>query len=245
MKKQFSTVVLLIVFCNLAHSQQDTLVVKPGDDIIDGSIIQAYTNKWKVTYLDASGNQTPNKIWTDYGQIIELEGKTYFHRVQDLYDPSMNLLDTWINMVEHKTLIPVTFSTLSPNGKFLHNQFSGNKITGRTNQGPSGETTEIDVELEQDVFDWNLYGMLLIGLPLKEGLIAKMPFYSSKESNSQWLIAQIDNSEVLEFASGKKYITRKVLTNQNLTFWLSEAIPYVIKLELALQNDAKLVWEIY
>jgi len=243
MLKKLLVSVILFTVALQTSAQQDTLVITHQNNVLNGERITDYTNKWKVTFVDAEGKETPNKIWTDYGQIISLDGKKYFHRVQDLYDPQMNLQDTWMNMVEHKTLVPVSFSTLNPKGGFAHYQFNGAKITGNTNQATEGEVTEINLALEEKVFDWNLYGMLLVGLPFKVGLVAKLPFYAPQQGGLGWIAATVVGGESVKMPDGTSIQTWKVLTNQRLTFWISEQAPYVIKLELQLQNDAKLVWE--
>ncbi|MEP5611418.1 MAG: hypothetical protein ABJP45_04180 [Cyclobacteriaceae bacterium] len=241
-RKLFISAVLSALTIQI-YAQQDTLVITHQNNVLDGERITDYTNKWKVTFVDSEGKETPNKIWTDYGQIISLDGKKYFHRVQDLYDPQMNLQDTWINMVEHKTLVPVSFSTLNPKGGFAHYQFDGAKITGNTNQATAGELTEIDLSFDEAVFDWNLYGMLLVGLPFKTGLIAKLPFYAPQQGGLGWIAASVVGKESMKMPDGKSIQTWKVQTNQRLTFWVSEQAPYVIRLELELQNNARLVWE--
>lgn len=240
------TVLILLLFTTLALSaQKDTVVLKVGSELINGEIIKDYTNKWRVTYVNAQGEEVPNKIWTDYGQVIELDGKNYFHRVQDLYDPEMNLVDTWINMVEHKTLAPVSNSTLKPTGSFLHIQFAGDKLTGTTNQVKASEVTEFSADFDQEVFDWNLYGMLLVGLPLKEGFVAKLPFYSLQKNGQDWLSLAVTAKETLPLANGKKVTTWKIETNQNLVFWISKSAPYVIKLESRQADGSKLVWDVF
>ncbi len=239
-------ILLVLVFLLLriqTWAQKDTVVVNFDSGILNGKLIRDYTNTWKVTYVDAQGKETPNKIWTDYGQVIKLDGKSYFHRVQDLYDPNMNLQDTWINMVEHESLIPVSFSTLNPKGGFLYYQFEGNKIRGSTNQVKEGEVTEIDIELEEQVYDWNLYGMLLVGLPMQKGFVAKIPFYAQQSGGLNWMTVSVIDTEALTLPDGENIQTWKVATDQRLTFWLSRDAPYVIKLELQLQNNSKLVWE--
>jgi len=233
---------LLFQISLFGYSQQDTLLIIPGSGLLDGSVIEPYTNKWKVTLVKPDGEKGPNKIWTDYGQIIELEGKQYFHRVQDLYDPQMNLLDTWINMTEHKSLLPVSFSTLRPDGKFSHYQYSENIVSGRNTLNPRDSLVVKEIDFGQKVYDWNLYGMLLVGLPFKKGLIAKIPF--SGPSSLQWLIAHVTDKETFTLPNNSKISTWKVVTNQNLTFWISESAPYVIKLDLKLATGAKLVWEV-
>lgn len=238
--------VLLLAFLlqlsQVAISRQDTLLITPENGQIDGSIIRPYTNKWKVTYITPEGKSVPNKIWTDYGQVIELDDKKYFHRVQDLYDPQMNLLDTWINMVEHRTLIPVSKSTLKPSGMFSHVQFNGTSASLQTNMKSADSTiTKGQMDYSRKIYDWSLYGMFLVGLPFEEGMIAKMPILGT--DSLQWLHVHIIKNESLLLPNDKKINTWKVETNQQLTFWISESAPYVIKLILNLPNGAKLVWE--
>ena len=233
---------LLFQIVLIGNSQQDTLLITPTNGLLDGSIIRDYTNKWKVTLVKPNGEEVPNKIWTDYGQIIELEGKKYFHRVQDLYDPQMNLQDTWINMVEHKSLLPVSFTTLKPDGKFSHYQYKDNTVKGRNSLNPKDSLIVTEIDFGQKVYDWKLYGLLLVGLPLKEGLIAKIPF--SGPNSLQWLNVHVIGNETLTLPNRKKIQTWKVETNQNITFWISKSAPYVIKLDLQFANGAKLVWEV-
>ncbi len=239
-------VVLLFQISFYAAAQQDTIVLRPGNKLVNGTVIKTYTNKWKVTLFNTKNETTPNGIWTDYGQLITLEGKTYFHRVQDLYDPNMNLKDTWINMVEHKTLIPVSFSRINPKGGFSYYQFEGNIIKGSTNLNTKeGKIKEINENVKEKVFDWNLYGILLAGLPLKKGFIAKLPFYNAQANALQWLVIHVKAPEVMALPGNKKIKAWKIETNQNLIFWISNKAPYVIKLELDLKNNGKLVWETF
>lgn len=222
--------------------QKDTLVISYGDERLNGKFLTNYTNKWKVTFVNADGSTIPNRIWTDYGNIIELDNKSYLHRVQDLYDPQMNLQDTWINMVEQKTLAPQIFTSISPNGTHRHYKFNGNNISGKVKQ-PNEEAIATDTTFNQGVYDWNLYGMLLVGLPLAEGLIARIPIYSAQTNGLDWLTANVVGREDAQLDNSKSISTWKVITDKSLTFWLTKSAPYVIKLELQLPNDTKLIWE--
>ena len=242
MLKKVITFLLVLTSSGFAFSQPDTLLVNPGNSLIDGSIIEDYTNKWKVTYISGDGKKVPNKIWTDYGQVMTLGEKDYFHRVQDLYDPQMNLLDTWINMVEHKTLTPVSSSTLKPSGLFSHVKYEGTVAILRTNTTSKDTTTlETQTDFGQQVFDWSLYGMLLVGLPMEEGLIAKLPIVG--KASIGWLVVHVAGKEALTLPEGREITTWKVVTNQRLTFWMSKSAPYVIKLKLDLPEGAQLLWE--
>lgn len=244
MKFKICAAILLIFISNQVIAQKDTLLITPENGLLKGELIQAYTNRWKVTYIDSVGNRTPNKIWTDYGQIIELDNEKYFHRVQDLYDPNMNHLDTWTNMVKQKNLSPVSSSTLKPNGLFSYVKYNGTTAKLRTNTTSKDSTV---VETQRDygraVYDWSLYGMLLVGLPFEEGLMAKMPIVGTNDL--VWLHAHVVGKESITSPNKKKIQTWKVETNQRLVFWISETAPYVIKLELKLPRGSKLLWEMY
>ncbi len=235
----------MLIFMTLSvFSQVDTLVIKPNGEHIKGDIIKPYTNKWKLTFVDAQGNKTPRGVWTDYGQIITLKGVKYFHRLQDLYNANMELTDTWINMVDYKTLKPVSFQTINPQGGFSLYQFDGNKVIGRTNLNKEKSIKESTASLKSNVFDWNLYGMLLVGLPFKKDLVAKLPFYDSNTNTLKWLVLTIEKSEQVKL-SGKEYKTWRIVTNQKLIFWMSEESPYVIKLTLDLGNNSFMLWEAF
>ena len=230
----------------LLAAQPDTLLINHNSKYISGKIIKPYTNKWKVTLIKPTGEKVENKIWTDYGQLIELNGIKYFHRVQNIYDAQMNLLDTWINMVEHNSLIPVRFTSIKPNGEFSYITFNSTRIESITNiNSKDGSLTNSSNKVKEGVFDWNLYGMLLVGLPLKTGIIAKIPFFDSQTNTTNWLIVEVIKKEKIVLPNEQAVETWKIKTNQNLTFWISKESPYVIKLELQYPNSAKLLWEVF
>jgi len=109
---QKGTLILVFILAgsNLI-SAQDTLYVNPKSNLIDGSFIQPYTNKWQVSVVDENGNKSTVRIWTDYAQILEIESEDYLHRVQDLYSPNMELQETWINVVVKENLLPRRFAS--------------------------------------------------------------------------------------------------------------------------------------
>ena len=233
-----------LLFSFSTFAQNDTLVLSVGDKLIDGTIIKPYTNKWKLTIVSGKGNSRPNGIWTDHGQIIELNGIKYFHRVQDLYDANMNLTDTWINRVELNTLKPLSFQTINPNGGFSFYKFYDKKVKIITNLNNEKTTIESEAKLVSEVFDWNLYGMLLAGLPLKKGMIMKLPFYNNKISKQQWLTTYVEGTEKIKVGD-KNLLTWKIITNQKLVFWMSKKSPYVIKLTLDIGNNSYILWEAF
>ena len=238
------TLSFFILFSISIAAQNDTLVIKPSGNQLQGELIKPYTNKWKLTLIDGKGNKTPRGFWTDYGQNIQIDGVEYFHRVQDLYNAASKLTDTWTNMTELKSLRPVSFQRINPNGGYAFYQFNGNKVSVTSNFNKDKQIDTKEIELKEPVFDWNLYGMLLVGLPMKEGRVVKLPFFDTNTNKLSWLIANIEKKETLKLY-GKRYRTWKITTNQKLVFWISQEKPYVIQLTLDLGNNSTLLWEAF
>jgi len=211
---------------------------------VNGSFIRPYTNQWKTTRVDSNGNKTlVYKLWTDYGQVIEIDGVKYFHRVQDLYNASGQIVDSWTNLVVHRTLLPKMTQRLSPTGKFMHVVFNPGKIQGRKPKASQGiESTPINIDLQQPLYDWTLYGMLLVGLPLEPNTHHTLPCINLFTGKEIQLKTTIKTKETVTGAKGKKLKAWRVETNQNMVFWLTKKAPYVIRLEYKVGN-AVLVWE--
>ena len=219
-------------------------LASPVSSKIDGSFIKPYTNQWKTTRIDQNGKKTLiYKLWTDYGQVITLDGVKYFHRVQDLYNASGQIVDTWTNLVDHRTLLPKMTHRISPNGRFMHVNFSSDKIQGRKPKAAQGITsTEVNIEIQKPLYDWTLYGILLVGLPFASNTshtLDCIDLFSGKEIS---LKASIKTKETVTGAQGQKVKAWRVETNQNMVFWLTKKAPYVIRLEYKV-GGATLIWE--
>jgi hypothetical protein len=222
-------------------SAQDTVWVQPDSALLEGSFIQPYTNQWKVSVIDSSGNKQHMRYWTDYAQILELDGVSYLHRVQDLYSPEYGLQQTWINTVQHADLTPLRYSLESTNGNLLHLNFDGNKVTQRA--FVEGEFKSEEFETEHHLYDWNLYGILLIGLPFQKNISYKIPYWSQQTKTEEILTATLEGQERVQTLSGNNHLTQKITTDKGLTFWLTKQKPYVIQLTLALPNGSTMIWE--
>lgn len=230
--------IYLIPFLGLAQ-QKNTASSK-----IDGSFIKPYTNQWKTTRVDKNGQKTlVYKRWTDYGQVIEMDGVKYFHRVQDLYNATGQITDTWTNLVEHKTLLPKLSHRINPNGGFFHFEFTSNAIKGRKSKTPQGgESTQVAFTLDKPMYDWTLYGMLLVGLPFKANTSHSLPHMNFQTGKEDELKATIKGQEIVKASPGKKVKAWRVETNKGMIFWLTKKAPYVIRLEYTV-GEAVLIWE--
>lgn len=234
----------LFVSTCLFAQKKDTLLVIPGSRLMDASFIEDYTNKWKMSFVDLDGKETPERIWTDYGNIMELEGRKYFHRVQDIYSAELKHMETWVNLVEFGSLKPWQFYTTKSSGGNSFYEFSGSKLVIHSNLNKRKEQTTVTADLSKPVFDWNLYGLLLVGLPFEKGAVYKLPYYNPKTKKEDFLIINVEGQEIVENLSNDKIETWKLKSNVGLNFWLTKKAPYVIQIESPLKKG-RLFWNSY
>ena len=237
---------LLLVFAvSLFPSYaSDTIKVTASNQLIDGSFIESYTNRWSVYFVDSSGNRVQNRHWTDYGNVIELNNNYFLHRVQDLYGPDWSFQSSWTNVVDHSTLLPWKFYTTSVNGQSLFYHFEENQVIFQSNSYAEYKWTSDTSSLRHKVYDWNLFGMLLVGLPFNVGNTYEIEFFDPVQKRIATLFATIEKQEDLTNQGGMPFTTHKFVTNQNLKFWVTKEAPYVIQAELQLPNGT-LFWDSY
>ena len=224
---------------------QKAIHVQSGSELMDGSFIEAYTNKWKVVVENADGSSQDALIWTDYAQLMNIDGKKYLHRVQDLYSPSYNLVDSWINMVEHETLKPWQFQAVNPEGSVSFLEFFEKSIVSNSNRNQNTDMKIDTVDISNSLFDWNLYGMLLVGLPFEIGSAYELFVWLPGANQEGTVKATMESKEIISTLSNEKIETVKISTDKGLTFWLTKKAPYVIQLQLDQQNGARRMWYMF
>ena len=230
---------LLFILMTLQGFAQKNESLQPGSSKVDGSFIEAYSNKWKVSILDSLGNKKFVRIWTDRLDLFHLNEGVYLYRTQNLYDSEKKWQESWFNIVEAENLKPVLFTQLKADGSQHFIKFSSDELIIKNNDSQESEI----ITLDKPVFDWNLYGILLVGLPFKENFSFRLPFWSQQTKTAETLTATPAGQEEIETLSGNKYNTQKITTDRGLTFWLVKEKPYVIQLTLALENGSTMIWE--
>jgi len=242
---QFSKIYHLILLLTLLVSvegwAQDRIAVNPGSDQMDASFIEPYTNKWQVSVIDTAGTRNVVRFWTDYLQILKLNGKKYLHRVQDLYSADYDWQQSWINIVEASTLIPLRYTLQGATGQQTVMQFMDGQLLYKSQKREA--LTDTTINLERQVYDWNLYGMLLVALPFEIGTTYSLPYWSEQTHQIDYVTATIEETVTLQSLSGRSYETYKIRTNERLTFWLTKTKPYVIKLQLDMPSGSTMIWE--
>ena len=201
-----------------------------------------YTNKWKVTLTNPKGITRFFQVWTDYSQKMELNGKTFIHRIQDIYDTKGNLIRSQMNFVDEKTLLPVRNSLTFNNGNYFYYEFNGKHVTGNYKRNTS-EEIKYDTTFSRTVYDWSLYGILLAGLPLKVGFHAVIPIYEYPNPTDGWLKVDVNEKEMINAGNRGKVSAFKIETNQHMIFYIIKEPPYVLKLIYNTPKGAILTWD--
>ena len=252
----WSIIFLFIIQFPLSGQQNKVDTLYAGSPEITGTSMQPYINKWKVTLTTPKGDKRFFQIWTDYSQKMELNGKTYIHRIQDIYNAKGNLLRTQMNFVDEKTLLPVRGSLTFKNGTYYYFEFVGKHVTGnyRILNNPQKEKADssvfdwssdlkFDTTFNRAVYDWTLYGILLAGLPLKVGFHAVIPIYEYPNPTDGWLKVDVNKKEMINAGNRGKVSAFKVETNQNMIFYIMKEPPYVLKLIYTTPKGVILTWD--
>lgn len=243
--KYFGLSFLLLFSLNVNVCAQDTLLVEPEGNMLSGDIIEPYTNRWKVFVTDGKSDKKLVRIWTDYTQILEIDGMRRVHRVQDLYSANYDLEQTWINVVDAETLSPLRYSIRGAGGSLSTLRFETDYLFYGTNQNNSDTFKMDSVLIENPVYDWNLYGLLLAGLPFERKLIYKIPVWLSRQRAPGFVHVRMAGSEDVETLLGDSIRTQKMVTDKNLTFWVTKEKPFVIQLTLDMPNGSTMIWQMY
>lgn len=212
---------------------------------LNGTHLKPYSNKWKMYAVDKDGNETLVRVWTDYVQNIELDGKAYISRIQELYDANMHLQDLWTNLFERESMRPYRASQFRTSGDFQYLEFLGMQVETKVQSGDSPPKDQ-QYKFDKLVHDWTLYGILLSAIEFKKGESTSLPVFMPQAPNQAGqLVATVEDKETVTDDNGKKHNTWKVTTNFGLTFWLTKKAPYVIQLILPGQNGAYNIWRMF
>lgn len=242
--KSVCMIIIILLNVDTILGQTGTQKILPGNKEVNGKHLKPYTNKWKVTLITPKGDKRFFQVWTDYLQKIELNGKTYIHRIQDIYDTKENLLKTQMNFVNEENLVPVRASIVGTDGSYNFFEFSDSHVMGNyTSQVDKEKVLKFDKTFNCGVLDWSLYGILLAGLPLKVGFHATLPIYEFPNPEDGWLTVDVNEMEQVKTIGGETISTFKVETNQDMVFSISKNAPYVIKLVYKTPKGATLIWD--
>jgi hypothetical protein len=209
-------------------------VILPGDTRVDGSIIHAATNAWKMTGLTPGGRHDDGGVWKDTIEIVEKSGRPVIRRTQIDAGPEGNT--TFITETDQQKLTPIRAEVTTAAG--MHRVLSFDPDHVHSVVAVEGKPTrESDIAIAQRVFDFNggMFGLLIVGFPLQKDFSASFPVFDPRKGLAWAKYTVIDRERV---PAGKgRFIDAWVVEVQDpvrlsrMIFSLTKEPPYVIRLQ--------------
>jgi hypothetical protein len=215
-------------------------IIRVGDPGVDGSFLKPYKNAWKVVYAFPGKEPFLVGSWTDELATVEINGRHLLKRSQMADYAKYNVLTTYVNVFDSKTMSPVSMDfKRNDTGEWAHRDFEGARVKyRRADSGDETKTQTGQLEMKEAIFDYNggMYGLLLAALPLKEGLKATFPSLSEDRDELDWITVTVGKQELVDAGPGKQVMAWPVDTEGNYAnkshsiFWVTKQPPYIIKL---------------
>lgn len=149
--------------------------ITPEDGIVDGRIIPAYTNLWRMTRI-IDGVEEEIGIWRDRVDYEVRDGERRLMRWQHSENRLDNTRHEHLDEMDAVTLAPRRVQWVQDDVTRVDLRWQGRCFAGRhwmvVPGSDEGLPLEVSVELPRPAFDWHLWGILIAGFPLAEGYAA-------------------------------------------------------------------------
>ena len=219
-----------------------------GDARVDGTLIQAYKAKWKITGRGKDGTVKDGGTWSDSVQLVKLHDRDVLRRAQVWNYGSGT--ETFVNYVDRKTLLPIITEFTNTSGIYYRFEYSADARTVRYQRSPplkddsapyniADPMEQGTVHLDVPVWDFNggMFGLLIAAFPLEAGYAAKIPVFPLVEPNAHpaWVDFTVADKTTVAAGPGKTLEAWNVVANSPATkevmrFALAKEPPYVIEL---------------
>lgn len=213
--------------------------IKVGDGTITGAKLKPYSNAWMFSFKAPDGIVHDQGIWSDVMRWKDVDGKHLLERVQGMTYATGQSSVT-INRFDPKTLAPVYSELHGPDGKILKRTFSGAHIETDFTSAPGAKVEHRSTDLPFAIYDFNggMYGMLLAAQPLRVGYKGVLPAAKEFEDKPDLVPFEVVGKERIRagFKGETDAWVVKVSGDNPMTFWLSDAPPYILRLVLPFQK---------
>ena len=228
------TLALSLLALDLVAQTPPGEVILPGDSRVDGSIIHAATNAWKMTGLTPGGRRDDGGVWKDTIEIVGEGGRRVIRRTQ--IDAGPEGTTTFVTEADQQRLTPIRAEVTTPAGMHRVLSFEPDHVHSVVTE-PGKATRESDIAITRRVFDFNggMFGLLIVGFPLQKDFSASFPVFDPRKGMVWGKYTVIDRERV---PAGKgRTIEAWVVEVQDpvrlskMIFSLTKEPPYVIRLQ--------------
>lgn len=203
----------------------------------NGTILRPYNNAWHYSVRQPDGATRALGIWSDLMQEHVVNGDRALMRVQGLTRVNGDNSST-VNIFDPVTMLPISSETRGTNGSTRRRTFGAATVRTVTIAALGADEAANEFSVEPPVYDYygGMWGLLLATFPLHSG--AQGSFRSVEESEDAVapVTYEVVGRERVSAGAHGRVRAWRVAANRpgafNLSFWLTEAPPYVLKLEL-------------
>lgn len=205
---------------------------------ISASRLKPYSNAWMFSFVK-DGVRKDQGIWSDVLRFREVDGKNLLERVQGM-TYSNGLSSVTINRFEPATLAPVYSEQHTPDGKMVKREFAGSHVELRFTKSPGASEEVTRTSLPSGVYDFNggMYGMLIAAQPLRVGYAARIPTLGEFDNDLTSIPFRVVRRETISagFKGRMGAWVVEVGGESPMTFWISDAPPYILRLTLPMSG---------
>jgi len=234
-----STAAILIAVLPTASSAVEKAeIVHVGDALVTGARLQPYDNAWIYSATLPDGSVRVQGIWTDHFQRYLVNGKSLWKRLQGMTYAN-HLMSSVSNVFDPDSCAPVSNEQHHPDESVLKRTFDGVHVVSERIDRPGAESRKNSFNLSQPVFDFygGSYGILLSCLPLRVGYVAT--FQAIDETRDELKPVTVSVLREERVPAGRMGMVKTLVVfvdspgEYSQTFWLSQAPPYIIRLQVA------------
>ncbi|HWS73202.1 MAG TPA: hypothetical protein VN605_13895 [Thermoanaerobaculia bacterium] len=229
----------LLFFVTTALLAQAPETILPGDARVDGSIIRAAKQAWRMTATSPGGHRTDGGVWSDTIEILTRDGRSIIRRTQ--VDRGPEGTTTFVTETDRDKLTPIRAEVT--NGAGFHQVWAfavdhiHAVVTAPAKDGQTPKTKESDVAIDQPVFDFDggLFGLLVAGFPLQRDFSARFPVFDPRHGVA-WANYTVIGRERVPAGKGRKLHAWIVEVQDpvrvaRIVFALTKEPPYVVRLQ--------------
>lgn len=199
--------------------------------------LKPYENVWRYSATLADGSVKVQGLWTDRLDAVTIGGRTLFRRVQGMTYVS-GLTSATINVFDPDTMLAISSEIHKVDGTWLKRTFDGTSVTETRGSSPADKTGVVtSASLPQPVYDFwgGMYGTLFAAMPLKVGLKGSLPSIAEFEPSPKPASFEVVGEEDVP-AGRLGTVHAFVVKSEGMTFWISKAAPYILRLDIAMGN---------
>lgn len=189
---------------------KNPLTVLPGDGTVTARNIPAYTQIWEMTAVLPDGRVEYRGTWTDEVSFVERNGQEILRRVQRVRfeQDGDRRRSLQVDEVERDTLLPSYVPKRDEESEHHADiRFDNNAIIGNsTREADARESrhkfmTPGAFELNEPIFDWRLWGILIPCFPLSAGYKAQFLAHDSSSKTDgtvRWYTLDVVDRETID-----------------------------------------------